>query len=252
MFLRKRSKKKEMREMLKGALSATEDMDEAIKELRNCGKDFQQILDTIRLPVQLGVADKLYLLTGKWMAANAHLMQSFIKLAQQFQSLARFQTVVSDLKYLDRPVYELVMLFDRSYKEGKLELTDFPTFIGMFGPKGMDDVVAKTKELMDRHTSKLGGIAETIPEPLRVRIPMLRRSAKELTEAREGIATTSESVIQALLARAPPWMRTMNEIMEKASKRAAEIALRRANRYPPRKFPPPPRKWPRTEVEKRR
>jgi hypothetical protein len=244
LFLKKRSKKKEMREMLKGALSALEDMDDAIKELSDCGKDFLQILETIRFPVQLGVADKLYVLTGKWMVANSHLMLGFVKLAQQCQSLARFETVVSDLKYLDRPVYELVMLFARSYKEGKLELTDFPTFLAMFGPKGMDEVVAETKQLVDKNARKLEQVAETIPEPIRTRIPILKRSANELTEATKNIATTNESVIQSLLARAPPWMRTMDEIVEKARKRARDIAIKRANRYPPRKYPPQPNKWP--------
>ena len=244
LIIRKRSKKKEMREQLKQALSAAEDLEKAQDEMIRIGKEFERLLDGAKTPVPPGYADKLYTTSGKWMAANANIMLGMVKLAQQAQILSHFKPFMDDLRHLFPSVYAFVMMMDRSYKEGKLEMTEFPTFIALYGPKGMDEAADIVKAEMDKYEAKLSAIAETMPEPFRHRVPVLRRSYQEMMKARGGIATTNESIIQALLARAPPWMRTLSEIAEKSVQRAAQIALKRANRYTPRKFPPQPGKWP--------
>lgn len=246
LYLQRRSKKIEMQSILKDALGAIDELSEAQSELAKVGEEYAREVVSVRIPVELGPADRLYLLSVRWMGANAKIILSLVKLAQQANSFAKLSTIMDDLKVLDRPAYELVRLLERSYREGKLDLTDFPTYIAVFGPKDMDKVVEGVQEEMEQFMPKLERVIETLPEPRRIRLPTLRRSLEELTQANKNIATTQESIIQALLARAPPWMKSMVEIYEKAAQKAIQLAMRRANRYPPRKPTRQSLRWPRT------
>lgn len=246
LFIKKKSKKKEAAEGLANALSAIEDLEKAIEDMKESGRRMKDLVEKAQIPIQFGVADKLYQEIGVWMVVMARINLGLVRLARQAKSVTQYETFMSDLKHLDKPVYESLQMFARSYKDGKVDVSEMPTFIALYGPRELGREMEKAqKEQLEPLTKKLEGIVETIPLPIRHRVKDLGRSYNGLSDSRSDLVEPTEEVIHRMLDSSPPWMRSFTQVIEKASKRSVEIAAKRAlGRVPSKKPTPSGQKWP--------
>lgn len=128
----------------------------------------------------------MYLELVSWMQAISELILAQQALGQEAVVVSRYETIMEDLKRLDRDLFEFANMLARSNKDGKIDLMELATFASMYAPKesaremseGMETTV---KPIAERAKS----IGQTLRFPKRVRIPLIKRAYEEMQEATE-------------------------------------------------------------------
>ncbi|MDG6900146.1 MAG: hypothetical protein JRM88_06250 [Nitrososphaerota archaeon] len=207
LYLRRKQRKKEIAEQVHRALNAIDSLAKAQKALSDSGSRLVKLIDETPVPVPVGMADHLYDEYAVWMVSLSADLLSLVNLASQARNLSKYETLMHDLKIVDKPVYELVMMLSRSYEDGKLDLREFPTFLALYGPH-VDDGEARAyieKEVTPR-VAKIKRLMGRLPPPFRRRLPSLKKAALELAGSQKSIAHLEETQLKALTDALPGWM----------------------------------------------
>jgi hypothetical protein len=252
LLLRKRALRKDAREKLEGALTAIEDLEEAIKKLMTCGKNFWRIVEEGGARVGALTADRLYAEEVNWMFAVTDLIIALRKLTRQAEAVTHFESFMNDLKHLDKPMYEMIRMLGRAYEGGKVNPSEFPTFMALYTPqKHQKELHGVIQAELVPFVDKLDDMLDAMPLPFRGRLLALKRGAEKLKETNGYITTVNEETAERMFDQSPDWLKALSRLYDKATKRGIEIAKQRAvARAPPPKksrggaiiWPPPKKK----------
>jgi hypothetical protein len=251
LIIRKRSKKKEAQERLIGALRALEDLKSAIEDIKKCGSEFLEAIDVKGAPIGAMAADRLYGIGARSLIATANILAATRKLALQADRISRYESFMADLKVLNKPQYEFVMMLSRSIKLGKLDPSEFPTYISLYGSRELHEGMRDAEKALAPIEDRMLEIIEAIPPPFRHREKAIRHAVNQLGKERENIVSMDDKVTQELLDASPDWMRALSDMAERSAKKGREVAERRARRsLSPKKGPPPTTVWPQRQRKK--
>ena len=219
LYLRRKQRRKEIAEQVHRALSAIDSLAKAREAWDASGRRLVKLIDEAAIPVPVGMADQLYAEYSVWMVSLAADLLALVKVASQAKMLSKYETLMHDLKIVDKPVYELVMMLSRSYGDGKLDLAEFPTFLALYGPQIDDD---EAKQYIEREVppriAKIKKLAGRIPPPFRRRVPSMKKAVLTLQDSQKSIAHLEDAELKAVIDALPGWMadlaKMLSDVME--------------------------------------
>lgn len=219
--LKRLAKRKELRGRL-GDLFAPplEQLDDTLDSLSRVGETVKDILN--RADPTLGRKDTI----GLWLAladiidAEASLIEGFRDLAKQAKSVTSFETFMGALREADEPSYELIKLLDRSYREGILDVREYPAFIKLYGPKGRaaKKFQREAKEAAEAATPLVKKAKSVRAKAVRSREveTRLRKTARHLRKVQGLVRSLDRKEATSMVDLSPDWIEPLLVLAKEA------------------------------------
>ncbi len=135
--LKRLAKRKELRGRLRDLLMPVlTQLDEQLDGVTRSGETMKTILAQANPTLSRNDTIQLWLVLADIMDTEASLIEGARELAKRAKSVMSFETFMNALKESDEAGYELIRLFDRSYRDGILDVREYPAFATLYGPKG--------------------------------------------------------------------------------------------------------------------
>jgi hypothetical protein len=248
----KQAKKKENRERLSDALRSLDNIENCLKKSKELAISVSEIIRNAQEAPTQNDAEQLYAKVADIFENMARMHSSFRQLCKEAKTISEFD-FIEEVKLNDRKSYALIMFFAKCYRKGKVDISELPMFISLYGPKPKanrkhekvaEDKLAEYAPVL----AKTKRIANKLPRPvIRTTMTRLRRSFIDLGDQANYIEKLDDDVATRLQSQSPDWMAPLNELLNDAFADFEKAMEQRGFRAQGKKVGPPPHhtaRWP--------
>lgn len=218
--LRERADRKEVKGRLRSRLLPTlRKLQGCMEDLNAGGQEFMGLLTKAQVPIAgRKISNELRLEWANIADGAVEVVKGVQGLAGLAEGIVAFETFMERLKRADPGLYELLKLLQRSYDNGALDLTDFPTFLALYGPKKREG--RKLKREVEQAVGEAAPLVEKAGA-LRLSKPFNRhteqrviRSFRRLAELRGSLRGFEHATPEELADSAPEWMQPLRQFTQ--------------------------------------